>query len=264
MTAIVSLLGIIGRFAGDLLDAATGWAGTLMFGRVPQSHRRYLAAIMGGSVLWVFLVIGFLLPGLLRWSLSTTPHPSFMTSSWLAFVVTLGVILVPLGVGAAAYLAPADGNRATGVRGLLELARGYVLAPVIGGLLIFLACVGLARKVRSARHGWSDAHIPIVVPEHGYDDTVETVHGALSDAGIQVQVKPASPDAEPARLGAHPPGRAEHPPPPTRSARRAATAPTFGWGSTRPMSRSPRRRRCGPRSARRSWRHSRVRMRTSR
>ena len=40
MTAIVSLFGFVARFAGDLLNTATVWAGTLMFGRVPQSHRR--------------------------------------------------------------------------------------------------------------------------------------------------------------------------------------------------------------------------------
>ncbi len=78
------MFGFIARFAGDLLNTATGWAGTLMFGRVPQSHRRYLTAMLGGSVLWVVLVIVFLVPGILSWSLSTTPHPSFITSSWLA------------------------------------------------------------------------------------------------------------------------------------------------------------------------------------
>ena len=191
MTAIVSLFGIIGRFAGDLLGAATGWAGTLMFGRVPESHRRYLSAMLGGSVLWVILVIGFLLPGLLRWGLATTPHPGFITSSWLAFVVTLGVVLVPLGVGAAAYLAPPDEHRPKGIRALLEPARGYVLAPVIGGLLVFLAGVGLVRKARSARHRWSDVHVPVVVPPDGYDDTVETIHLALGEAGFPLRSEPA-------------------------------------------------------------------------
>ena len=193
MTAIVSLFGFVARFAGDLLNTATGWAGTLMFGRVPQSHRRYLTAMLGGSVLWVLLVIVFLVPGLLRWSLSTTPHPSFVTSSWLAFVTTLGVVLVPLGVGAAAWMAPADGHRATGLRGALEPARGYVLAPVIGALLVFLAGVGFVRKARSARHRWSDTHIPIVVPPKGYQDTVDTIHDALAEDGILLRAKPASP-----------------------------------------------------------------------
>ena len=193
MTAIVSLFGFVARFAGDLLNTATGWAGTLMFGRVPQSHRRYLTAMLGGSVLWVVLVIVFLVPGILRWSLQTTPHPSFITSSWLAFVTTLGVVLVPLGVGLAAWMAPDDDNRATGLRGALEPVRGYLYAPMIGGLLVFLAGVGFVRKVRSARHRWSDTHIPIVVPPEGYADTVDTVHDALSDAGFPLEPHPASP-----------------------------------------------------------------------
>ena len=222
MTAIVSLFGIIGRFAGDLLNTATGWAGTLMFGRVPQSHRRYLSAMLGGSVLWIVLVIGFLVPGLLVWGLSTTPHPSFITSSWLAFVVTLGVILVPLGVGAAAWLAPADDNRAKGIRGALEPLRGYILAPAIGGLLVFLAGVGIVRKARSARHRWSDTHIPIVVPPKGYDDTVGTLQVALADAGFPLKPRAGLSAAEPAGVGDHPPGGAERPASPPRSHHRAA------------------------------------------
>jgi hypothetical protein len=109
-----------------------------------------------------------------------------------AFVVTLGVIVVPLGVGAAAYLAPADGKRAGGIRGVIEVARGYVLTPVIAGLLVSLAGVGIVRKARSARHGWSDAHIPIVVPPDGYDDTV-MLHDALTDGdALQVEAACAS------------------------------------------------------------------------
>jgi len=193
MTAIISLFGIVGRFAGDLINSATGWAGSLMFGRVPQSHRRYLTAMLGGSVLWIVLVIGFLVPGLLSWGLQTTPHPSFITSSWLAVVITLGVILVPLGVGAAAWLAPADAKRAKGIRGTVEPLRGYILAPAIGGLLLFLDGVGIVRKARSARHRWTDTHIPIVVPPKGYDDTVSTLQVALADAGFPLRPQAASP-----------------------------------------------------------------------
>lgn len=193
MTAIVSLFGFIARFAGDLINTATGWAGSVMFGRVPQSHRRYLTAMLGGSVLWVVLVVVFLVPGIISWGLSTTPHPSFITGTWLILIATVGIVLVPLGVGAAAWMAPADENRAKGIRGALEPARGYILAPAIGGLLVFLAGVGVVRKARSARHRWSDTHIPIVVPPDGYDDTVDTIHDALADAEIPLEGKPASP-----------------------------------------------------------------------
>ena len=191
MTFLVSILGIAGRYAGDLLTATTGWAGSLMFGRVPQSHQRYLSAMLGGSILWAILVLAFFLPALVAWSLTTTPHPGFITASWLAFVVTVGIIILPTGVGAAAYLAPAEGRRARGIRAGLEIARGYVLTPVIVVLVVFLAGVGLSRKARSARHHWIDTHIPVVVPSKGYDETVDTLQGALADAGILLQAVPA-------------------------------------------------------------------------
>ena len=89
-------------------------------------------------------------------------------------------------------MAPDDDNRATGLRGALEPVRGYLLAPAIGGLLVFLAGVGFVRKVRSARHRWSDTHIPIVVPPKGYADTVDTIHDALAEAGIPLRPEPAS------------------------------------------------------------------------
>ena len=218
MTAIVSLFGFVARFAGDLLNTATGWAGTLMFGRVPQSHRRYLTAMLGGSVLWVVLVIVFLVPGILAWSLSTTPHPSFITSSWLAFVATLGVVLVPLGVGLAAWMAPADENRAKGLRGALEPVRGYLLAPVIGGLLVFLAGVGFVRKVaeRAAplvRHAHPDRRSAGRLRRHGR-------HHPRRAGGCRVPARATArvAAAQPARLGAHPPRRAERPASPARIA----------------------------------------------
>jgi hypothetical protein len=57
---------------------------------------------------------------------------------------------------------------------------------VISGLLIFLAAVGVARKVRSRRHGWSDAHIAIVVRPGGYDRLVSDVQNALASADLAV------------------------------------------------------------------------------
>jgi len=87
-------------------------------------------------------------------------------------------------VGAAGYLVPAEGDRPGGVIVLREVLRGYLLAPVISGLLIFLAGVGIARKIRSRRHGWSDVHVAIVVNSGGYDQLVTDVKKALDSADL--------------------------------------------------------------------------------
>jgi hypothetical protein len=68
-----------------------------------------------------------------------------------------------------------------------ELLRGYILAPVLVGLLLFLAIVGVVRKIRSRRHGWSDVHVPIVTETSGYDKLVQDLIEGLAAAGIDVE-----------------------------------------------------------------------------
>src|ERR1700704_718981 len=167
MTILVTVFGFAGRIAGDLLTSALGWASSLLFGRVPRSHQIYLVLMMAWSFLWVLFVLGLLIPSIASLALSPTPHPPFVDMAWLGLVLLLGVIFLPLGVGLAGYLVPADGERPGGVAAFREILRGYLLAPLISGLLVFLALVGMARKVRSKRHGWSDAHVPIVVKPNG-------------------------------------------------------------------------------------------------
>ena len=72
-----------------------------------------------------------------------------------------------------------------------EVLRGYLLAPLISGLLVFLAIVGIARKIRSKRHGWADDHVPIVVKPNGYDRLVADLRAALVSAGLPVLTEDA-------------------------------------------------------------------------
>src|SRR5665811_2352938 len=99
MTILVSVFGFAGRFAGDLLTSALGWASSLLFGRVPRSHQVFLVLMMAGSFLWLVLLLGLVLPSIAALLLSSTPHPPFVDQAWLAFVLLVGVVFLPLGVG---------------------------------------------------------------------------------------------------------------------------------------------------------------------
>jgi hypothetical protein len=184
MTFLVSLFGVAGRLAGDLLTSALGWASSLLFGRVPRSHQRLLVLMMAASFTWLVMVLGLLVPSVASLLLSATPHPPFVNQAWLGFALLVAVIVLPLGVGLAGYLVPAEGQRAERVSIPIEVLRGYLLTPLISGLLIFLAGVGIQQKVRSKRHGWSDTHVPIVVKAGGYDQVVADLHDALDSAGL--------------------------------------------------------------------------------
>ena len=191
MTILISAFGFAGRLAGDLLTSALGWASSLLFGRVPRTHQVFLVSMMLFSFLWLVAVVALLVPTIASTLLATTPHPPFVDNQWFGFAVLLSVILLPLCVGAAGYLVPAEGERPGGVFVLREVLRGYVLAPVISGLLIFLAGVGIARKIRSRRHGWSDAHVAIVAKPGAYDRLVGDVEHALESADLPVTASDA-------------------------------------------------------------------------
>lgn len=191
MTTVLSLFGIVGRFAGDLMTSALGWASSLLFGRVPRSHQIFLVLMMAGSFLWIVLVLSLLVPSVASVLLAATPHPPFVDMAWLAVALLFGVVFLPAGVGLAGYLVPASSERPGGAAVVRDILRGYLLAPLISALLVFLAGVGITRKVRSKRHGWSDTHVPIVVKPGGYDQMVADLRDALGGADLQVSVRDA-------------------------------------------------------------------------
>ena len=184
MTMLLSAFGLLGRFAGDLLTSALSWASSLLFGRVPRSHQVFLVLMMAGSFLWLLVGLGLVIPGIASWLFDATPHPPFIDRAWLALALVVALVALPPAVGLAGFLVPAEGERPSGLAAAGEVLRGYLLVPVIAGLLIFLAGVGVTRKIRSARHGWSEVHVPIVVKPHGYDQLVVDLQDAVASADL--------------------------------------------------------------------------------
>ena len=191
MTVIISLLGIAGRMAGDVLASSLGWASSLLFGRVPRSHQSIVALMLWGSLLWILLVAAVLLPGLGSFLRTSTPVVSSVATETIRVGAVLTIAILPLGIGVAGYLVPSRGERARGRAAVAQVLRGYPLALALGGMLLFLPAIGIDRKVRSIRRGWSDIHIPIVVKPGGYDQLVHDLRAALEQVGLTVSAKEA-------------------------------------------------------------------------
>ena len=69
MAILAGVIGILSRFAGQLLNLTLGWATILLFGKVPQRKQIVLLVMVFGSLVWVALVIGVLVPDELRGTL---------------------------------------------------------------------------------------------------------------------------------------------------------------------------------------------------
>jgi len=183
---LATIFGTLGRFAGKLLTAALGWASTLLFGRVPQDRQILLVLMTFGSVLWVVLVVGVILPEVGTFLLAFAPIPDFVDENWIRLAMLVAALIVPLLIGLSAIQIVPPASRPRGVDTITGVLRGYPLAFVLAVVLVFLALVAVVRKTRALVNRWKDAHVPIVVREGGYDRMVDDLERALDEAGLEM------------------------------------------------------------------------------
>ncbi|MEP7040736.1 MAG: hypothetical protein ABI864_04085 [Chloroflexota bacterium] len=192
MAVFAAVFGVLGRFTGKVLTMSLGWASTLLFGRVPRDRQVFLAAITFGAVIWAMVLIGVAMPGVGAFLLAFLPIPSWVDENLVRLGMLAAAILLPpiLGATTLKLLKPEDQPKGVGPV-LGYVARGYPLAAGLSSMLVFLALIGLVRKVSSLVRRWTDAHIPIVMKPGRYDQLAAELDSAISDAGVDIEVRNA-------------------------------------------------------------------------
>jgi hypothetical protein len=188
---LATIFGVIGQQAGRILTTALGWASTLLFGRVPQSKQVLLALVTLGSLAWVAMVGGVVVPSVGTFFLAAVPSPDFIDEDWIRLAMLAGAVVLPLVIGAGSLFVVDASDRPKGLAIVQQVLRGYPLAFLLALILAFLAAVGVTRKARSLYKRWTDAHIPIVVRPGGYDVMVDDLKEALDQAGLAVERRAA-------------------------------------------------------------------------
>ena len=191
MAILATVFGMLGRFAGRILTITLGWAGMLLFGQVRKDRQVLLAAITFGSVVWVVLLVGVIVPDVGTLLLAFAPVPDFVDPLWVRVGMLIGAIVLPLVVGIAIVLILDPADRPSGVDAVRMVLRGYPLTAALALTLVFLAVIGIVRKTRATAKRWSDAHVPAVVRPGGYDRVVADLERALDDADLTVTPRDA-------------------------------------------------------------------------
>ena len=191
MAIITAIVGLLGRFAGRVLSATLGWATLLLFGKVPQSRQMLLLIIVFGSLVWVALLVGVLIPQVGLLLIAAMPLPDFISEDWVRFAMLFGALVIPLLLGLAAVFVTTDRSRRTPTGLVVSVLRGYPFALVLTLIIGLLGLVGIVRKLRSLSRRWEDAHIPLIVKPGGYDAVLEDVRRALIDVDIAVRARDA-------------------------------------------------------------------------
>jgi hypothetical protein len=191
---LAALVAFGSRFASKVLTTALGWASTLLFGRVPASRQILLLGITFGSVIWLVMCAGFIVPDLGTFLLLLIPPQDFVADEVIRLVMFIGVIVVPGVVGLLTLALTAKEER-QGRRALAAVARGYPLTILLAVLLAFLAVLAIWRKGNSLVRRWTDAHVPMVVKPGAYDQVADDLDKALTAAGFDL-----TPETAPATM----------------------------------------------------------------
>lgn len=198
MAILAPLFALVGRFVGRVLTTTLGWASILLFGRVPQDRQVWLAVLTFGSIAWVVTAAGVLVPAVGVFLLTALPLPSWINQDIIRLAMLAATLLLPAILGGVALLVADPADRPKGVSMLASVARGYLLAPALAVTLVILAVAGSVRKIDSAIHRRTDAHLPMVVRPTRYEALVGDVEASLKPAlitgrrpGSQVLTVPA-------------------------------------------------------------------------
>lgn len=191
MAIIGSAFAMLGRFAGKLLNTTLGWATLLLFGKVEGRKQTVLLLIALGSLLWIVVVAGVLVPDVGTFMLAFVPVPDFVDEGIVRLVMLAIALVIPLLIGVAAIYVTDAAARPRG-RGIATgVLRGFPFTLVLAVTIVFLAAISVVRKVRSLWKRWEDAHVPIVVKPGGYDRLLDDLQQVLDGNGLDVHPRAA-------------------------------------------------------------------------
>ncbi len=191
MALISGLFALVGRFAGRIVNSSLGWATILLFGKVSGTKQTVLSLIALGSLAWVIVLIGVLVPAVAVFLLAAVPLPSFIDQTWIRIGMLIAAFVIPILVGVAAIWVAEPAKRPKGAGLIVGVLRGYPFTLLLAVTIGFLAVVSLIRKVVSMAKRRSDAHVAMIVKPGGYDAVLDDLREVLNRAGIPVTAVPA-------------------------------------------------------------------------
>ncbi|HEY2915838.1 MAG TPA: hypothetical protein VGI98_01355 [Candidatus Limnocylindrales bacterium] len=192
MAIFASLFALAGRFVGRILTTTLGWASTLLFGQVPQSRQVWLAVLTFGSLVWVALVAGVVVPSVGTFLLGFVPVPDWIGPDLVRLAMLAGAVVLPPVLGAVTLLVTDPGDRPRGTAVAGTVLRGYPLAPALAITLVVLAVVGTGRRLDAAAHRRQAAHLALIVRPGRYDALVGAVRQSLEAEGLVTRRRPGS------------------------------------------------------------------------
>jgi hypothetical protein len=185
-----SLFALLGRFVGRILTTTLGWASTMLFGQVPQSRQLWLAVMTFGSLVWVALVAGVIMPSVGTFLLGFVPLPSWVDQGLVRLCMLAAALILPAVIGGVTLLVTDGDQRPHGTGRIGAILRGYPLAPALAITLVVLAVAGTLQRLDSVAHRRAVAHIPVIVRPGRYEALVGDIRRSLETGDLVTTRRP--------------------------------------------------------------------------
>src|SRR6185437_1515393 len=131
MAIVGSVLAMLGRFMGRLLNSALGWATILLFGKVEGRRQGFLLLMALGSLVWLVTLAGVLVPDIATFVLTFVPVPDFVDDTWIRIAMLAAAAAIPLLIGIGAIILTEEAHRPKGGGLLGAVLRGYPFTLVL-------------------------------------------------------------------------------------------------------------------------------------
>jgi len=151
---------------------------------VPQDRQVWLAVLTFGSLAWVALAAGVLIPDVGTFLLAAVPRPDWIPEDLVRLAMLAGALILPAVIGGVTLLLQDPEDRPKGVELVKQVARGYALVPTLAVTLVVLAIAGTLGKLNAVIHRRQDAHVALVVRPGRYDALVDTLDETLRAGGL--------------------------------------------------------------------------------
>ena len=182
MGLVAAISGLLVKALGRIATAAFGWAATLLFGRQPRDRELFVSAIGIASLAWVATMVGVARPDVGLFIVALVPLADLLPADVARLLMLAVAALLPAAVGVALATV---GSPAGGLRGrLVAIGRGYLVTPLLAVVVVWLAAYGIYRRVRLAMSGWTQVHLPVVIPDGRTDEVAAAAVAALGRAGL--------------------------------------------------------------------------------
>jgi hypothetical protein len=175
-----------------LVSIAVGWAMAMLFGKVPRRRQPYVSLMASGSVVWALAALAVAFPPFAALLLGFLPLPGPLkeTVAWYG-LLALAVFVPPLLTLAALWTLDPDHRPSDGAALAVVVLKGYPYALSLAVVLPLMFLLTLIARARDAMRGWTERHLPVIVPPEAYQEVLSEVVAVLERAGHHVRITPA-------------------------------------------------------------------------